>query len=570
MADDDYETYTDVLGGDSQLIYGNQDTIMMDELLRTGRTIGEVCQGYHSQPHTAYSDSQAPGYYNDDYEYEDGSDFSDDDLDDDHMTEEQPPQVYPPQAQPPQIQARMVPPPQAQRSQMPVPQGQPLPGQRPQLSTPQDKNGQDCRSPIRPPQPSPRNQQRQDDPVDDIYLTPLEPLPKPDTSSLPRRPRGPPMQPPSKSVPWNSGRPDNRNQSSKPAGKRGAAPFPPLTSPNKMPPGAPTPSLPSSQSRVPNRTPLPGNSNSQNVAAGSGGGRGSFLHGNQRSNPGTFANKPWNREPAKLPTDAQEEDDHVYEIMNQEVPHFEFQASGAPASNVPDWKPSARPSGPPSWNQNQDFDGLSRQLGPISLNKPPPTLPGLCRKRSDEGNDTGRMSSPTSDSPKQTLRNRPPKPIPQESQAPREFAPSLPTENQPHVKLDDGETILLTPLYQKIMDKPYVHMISRPKAKALIANGDDGMFLVRPSTRTGNPLTLTLKEDGRPYNINIRLRPDQRFALGVAKSQEQTFTSIDEMINTYKREPIKLKNGKTSFLKYTPPKQGSIYVKHHPVGRGKN
>lgn len=40
MADDDYETYTDVLGGDSQLIYGNQDTIMMDELLRTGRTIG--------------------------------------------------------------------------------------------------------------------------------------------------------------------------------------------------------------------------------------------------------------------------------------------------------------------------------------------------------------------------------------------------------------------------------------------------------------------------------------------------------------------------------------------------
>lgn len=124
-----------------------------------------------------------------------------------------------------------------------------------------------------------------------------------------------------------------------------------------------------------------------------------------------------------------------------------------------------------------DFDGLSRQLGPISLNKPPPTLPGLCRKRSDEGNDTGRMSSPTSDSPKQTLRNRPPKPIPQESQAPREFAPSLPTENQPHVKLDDGETILLTPLYQKIMDKPYVHMISRPKAKALIANGNYGTLL---------------------------------------------------------------------------------------------
>lgn len=47
------------------------------------------------------------------------------------------------------------------------------------------------------------------------------------------------------------------------------------------------------------------------------------------------------------------------------------------------------------------------------------------------------------------------------------------------------------------------------------------MFLIRPSTRTGNPLTLTLKQDNRPYNINIRQRPDSLFALGAEKPQEK-------------------------------------------------
>ena len=128
-----------------------------------------------------------------------------------------------------------------------------------------------------------------------------------------------------------------------------------------------------------------------------------------------------------------------------------------------------------------DLDGkdLSSLLGAatISHKKLPP--PPLFQKHSGGGNDTSSVQLSTSGLPSHITHNRPPKVMgphplskrsPQESQAPQ-FTPPLPKKTHLYVTLDGGENILLTPLYQKIMEKPYFHLISRAKAKTLMMNG---------------------------------------------------------------------------------------------------
>jgi hypothetical protein len=55
--------------------------------------------------------------------------------------------------------------------------------------------------------------------------------------------------------------------------------------------------------------------------------------------------------------------------------------------------------------------------------------------------------------------------------------------------------------------------------------GEDGSFLVRPSSQLQNSLSLTLCYRRRLYNIGIRHRPDGRYALGTEKENEQVHSS---------------------------------------------
>ncbi|XP_045610561.1 uncharacterized protein [Procambarus clarkii] len=154
-------------------------------------------------------------------------------------------------------------------------------------------------------------------------------------------------------------------------------------------------------------------------------------------------------------------------------------------------------------------------------------------------------------------------------QVPQEMAPAVPgvsplpsvgMTSTERVNLGDGESIELIPLYRRLMEQPYFHVISRAKSKNILENADDGMFLIRPSTRSMDPLTLCLRHGGRTYNINIRHRRDGLFALGSEKSKEMAFTSVDDIITAHKREPIKLQNGERALLTGSPPKPDRIYV----------
>ena len=69
----------------------------------------------------------------------------------------------------------------------------------------------------------------------------------------------------------------------------------------------------------------------------------------------------------------------------------------------------------------------------------------------------------------------------------------------------------------------YVGNVARDSAEATVrARGYDGAFVVRQSQKGGvsNPLTLTLLYANNVYNLHIRLRPDDKFAIGKEKSDE--------------------------------------------------
>ncbi|XP_050714403.1 B-cell linker protein-like isoform X3 [Eriocheir sinensis] len=298
---------------------------------------------------------------------------------------------------------------------------------------------------------------------------------------------------------------------------------------------------------------------------------------------------------AHLPTQSMEKNDHVYEIVD--VPQGSYGGTEAPGPNKSDQQSPSKPPIPPPRNQNQDSDDrdLSSRLGSVSLShgkrppaplpppvahnlsegrntsqaRPPASLPPPVAHNLSEGRNTSQARPPAPDLPNRSDRSRQPAPppsfsgssshsshltFPKESHAPQELLQNSAASCHPFISLENGEQIELTPLYRKIMEKPYFQFISRAKAKELVMQGKEGTFLIRPSTRTKMPFTLTVKHDDRYYNINIRQRPDRLFALGYEKASERTFSSIDEMVSTHYKEPITLVNGECALLKYSPSK----------------
>ncbi|XP_076758626.1 uncharacterized protein LOC143427973 [Xylocopa sonorina] len=121
------------------------------------------------------------------------------------------------------------------------------------------------------------------------------------------------------------------------------------------------------------------------------------------------------------------------------------------------------------------------------------------------------------------------------------------------------------PERQSYVDKPWFHNVTREQATALIKEQStygtlqDGCFLLRPSTtNVNNPLALVLWYKDRVYNVPVRRRPDNRYALGSAKVNEQSFSSIEEIVMFYSRAELLLHSGGVEMgstkLTDTPPK----------------
>ncbi|XP_078033345.1 uncharacterized protein LOC144468070 [Augochlora pura] len=150
--------------------------------------------------------------------------------------------------------------------------------------------------------------------------------------------------------------------------------------------------------------------------------------------------------------------------------------------------------------------------------------------------------------------------------SPDKKSATLPHSNSYTSLSSDRATRPLPPPPEKHLyfDKPWFHNITRDQAIALITeqntygNPQDGYFLLRPSTtNVNNPLALVLWYKDRVYNVPVRKRPDNSYALGSAKVNEQSFSSVDEIVTFYTREELVLHGGGElgrTRLTDTPPK----------------
>ncbi|XP_064093230.1 uncharacterized protein LOC135205978 isoform X2 [Macrobrachium nipponense] len=187
------------------------------------------------------------------------------------------------------------------------------------------------------------------------------------------------------------------------------------------------------------------------------------------------------------------------------------------------------------------------QLKPPNLAQGPLMLPSAIKSSPQFIQQVG-TSAPLEKAPK------PPTSLPELSDAKRH--PFLPPCVE-RISIGDGVSVELSPLYRTLIDVPYFHAISRSKSMKLLQKAGDGVFLIRPSTRSSDPLTLCVQYGGRTYNINIRRRNDALYALGT----EKTFKSVDELVSTYSKEPIKLQSGSHVRLLRSPAKEDHIYVR---------
>lgn len=91
--------------------------------------------------------------------------------------------------------------------------------------------------------------------------------------------------------------------------------------------------------------------------------------------------------------------------------------------------------------------------------------------------------------------------------------------------------------------KWFVGNVSRPSAESMVRScARDGAFVVRQSQKGGvsNPFTLTLFHAANVYNLHIRQRADDKFAIGNEKPDEVVFATVIELVNFYQNNGVEL------------------------------
>jgi hypothetical protein len=81
----------------------------------------------------------------------------------------------------------------------------------------------------------------------------------------------------------------------------------------------------------------------------------------------------------------------------------------------------------------------------------------------------------------------------------------------------------------------------------------DGTYIVRDNTRNPGEYSLSLWHDGGTRHLRIRKRPDGMFVLGEEKPDEVPFPTVVELVQYFQKEPVVLKSGGSTPLKFECP-----------------
>lgn len=98
----------------------------------------------------------------------------------------------------------------------------------------------------------------------------------------------------------------------------------------------------------------------------------------------------------------------------------------------------------------------------------------------------------------------------------------------------------------EVSGEPWYKPVDRKTAEEMVKKvGKNGCFLVRDSIHGGvdSPLTLTLFNNDKVFNISIRLRSDGKVALGKEKPDELGYSSVTAMVAHHKVESLTLTAG---------------------------
>ncbi|XP_061171503.1 uncharacterized protein LOC133181009 isoform X3 [Saccostrea echinata] len=95
-----------------------------------------------------------------------------------------------------------------------------------------------------------------------------------------------------------------------------------------------------------------------------------------------------------------------------------------------------------------------------------------------------------------------------------------------------------------ISQQDWYQNVNRAEADEVLKNfGKNGTFLIRPSTKAGQPYTLQIYNDGKVYNLPIRQRSDSTFALGREKRAEETFKTVLDLVDFFRKHTLILAAG---------------------------
>ncbi|XP_065925995.1 lymphocyte cytosolic protein 2 isoform X17 [Magallana gigas] len=95
-----------------------------------------------------------------------------------------------------------------------------------------------------------------------------------------------------------------------------------------------------------------------------------------------------------------------------------------------------------------------------------------------------------------------------------------------------------------ISQQYWYQSVNRTEAdEALKGFGKNGTFLIRPSTKAAQPYTLQIYNNGKVYNLPIRQRDDSTYALGKEKKGEQTFETVNDLVEFFRKHTLILAAG---------------------------
>ncbi|XP_064381897.1 uncharacterized protein LOC135330878 isoform X2 [Halichondria panicea] len=82
----------------------------------------------------------------------------------------------------------------------------------------------------------------------------------------------------------------------------------------------------------------------------------------------------------------------------------------------------------------------------------------------------------------------------------------------------------------------------------------DGTFIIRDSSKVEGEYSLSIFHTGGVRHLRIRLRRDRKFVLGEEKADEVAFDTVIALVEFHKKEPLHLKSGGDSVLKFECPR----------------